>query len=135
MSNSIRCPKCQGTSGAAPVESRHEAGVQRRRRQCRDCGQRFTTYELLQADYKRLTQAAAQLQQIEAVLGRRRSEYTPAPAGVLNPCASCGFNTGTRCSFDYPEYGSAEARDCTMRSLPLARQGVASELGPQTKRP
>ena len=117
MSNSIRCPKCQGTSGAAPVESRHENGVQRRRRQCRDCGQRFTTYELLQADYKRLTQAAAQLEQIQLVLkGSRTPAAKPTP---LHPCGNCAFNTGQSCSFGYPEYGTTEALDCTMREARL----------------
>jgi hypothetical protein len=89
---------------------------------------------VLQSDYKRLTQAAAQLQQIEAVLQHQRGGG-PSAAAALNPCGDCGFNTGTRCSFDYPEYGSAEARDCTMRSLPLAGQQLTSELGPQARRP
>ncbi len=43
---SIRCPRC-GTLGAGTIETRDRAGTNqiRRRRECENCGHRFTTYE------------------------------------------------------------------------------------------
>jgi hypothetical protein len=45
-SNGVACPKC-GTLKGATVDSRPQAGIVRRRRQCGGCQHRFTTYETL----------------------------------------------------------------------------------------
>ena len=47
------CPECHGTS-IMVTDSRknRETGLPRRRRQCHDCGIRFTTYEVVAADLR-----------------------------------------------------------------------------------
>src|SRR5699024_9889249 len=45
----MRCPKCQDTNSKV-VDSRHadEMNAIRRRRECEDCGTRFTTFERIE---------------------------------------------------------------------------------------
>lgn len=40
----MKCPYC-GNSETEVVETRYTEGATRRRRECRNCGKRFTTYE------------------------------------------------------------------------------------------
>lgn len=41
----MKCPKCGGDAGV--METRDSAGRLRRRRKCGDCGERFTTLEVV----------------------------------------------------------------------------------------
>ena len=42
----MRCPHCQKDSGTKVVDTTHDSrGGVRRRRECKSCGQRFSTYE------------------------------------------------------------------------------------------
>lgn len=47
----IRCPACHWPDSIVLVTEPHTAGI-RRRRQCADCGHRFTTLETLHAARK-----------------------------------------------------------------------------------
>lgn len=105
------CERCS-TPSAEIIECRRTRGITRRRRHCNACGHRFTTYELNQHEYQRLTQAAERIARVEAALGFPTSS-TPE-AGHTSPCAHCAFATDDRCSFGYPEFGTPEASDCTM---------------------
>lgn len=109
MSIAPRCIHCQAATAAA-IESRLVGTTIRRRRQCPSCGQRFTTYEVQQEDWQRLTAAAGLLQRIEAAM--RPLLTTPVATGIA--CDSCRYASATGCSFGYPEYGTADASDCVM---------------------
>jgi len=43
----MRCPKC-GSDHSAVIDSRGDEDAIRRRRECQDCGVRFTTYERIE---------------------------------------------------------------------------------------
>ena len=58
-----------------------------KRKECTNCGHRFTTYEISKEDYDKLT------------------DREPM-------CHDCQQNTGSKCSLDLPEYMTKEAYDC-----------------------
>ncbi len=76
MLHHLRCPSCQSVAGADVVDSRcNPAGtVVRRRRQCRMCSQRFTTYEsridplVLESQQRKAHAIAAQLRDMAGLL-------------------------------------------------------------------
>lgn len=109
MSIPPRCIHCQADTAAA-IETRMVGTIIRRRRQCSSCGQRFTTYEVQQEEWQRLSTAAALLQRIEAAI--RPVLSAPIAAGIA--CDNCRYASATGCSFGYPEYGTADASDCVM---------------------
>jgi transcriptional repressor NrdR len=42
----MRCPHCQSEAGSKVIDTTHDnRGGVRRRRECKECGQRFSTYE------------------------------------------------------------------------------------------
>ena len=49
----MKCPKCGGAKQRI-TDSRQTGNEVRRRRECRACGHRFTTYELTEIDRAKL---------------------------------------------------------------------------------
>lgn len=49
----MKCPNCE-SKNVFVVESRPQAGVVRRRRECDDCGTRFSTVEIMADDHVHL---------------------------------------------------------------------------------
>lgn len=66
-------------------------------------------------EYKRLTSAVAQLEKIQGILDK--AIYTEQQNKV--PCEDCRFNDDG-CSFNYPEFGTLEAIDCSLFESRLA---------------
>lgn len=58
------CPKC-GQRNSYAVDSREVAGVRRRRYECEDCGARWTTREISDAEYRALREQARVLKKIQ----------------------------------------------------------------------
>lgn len=46
----MRCPKCDGAN-VYVIDSREKDGMTYRRRECTDCGNRFSTNEVLAEDF------------------------------------------------------------------------------------
>jgi transcriptional regulator NrdR family protein len=66
-SAAMRCPLCH--SGRLSVEdSRHRDGFVYRRRECRDCGHRFSTIEIPMADWDRCQQGKQVVARLRAAL-------------------------------------------------------------------
>lgn len=51
----MNCPKC-GYGWGKVIDARKQGITKRRRRECSGCGCRFTTYEILDTDIKKLKQ-------------------------------------------------------------------------------
>lgn len=51
----MNCPRC-GYGYGRVIDARKNGIAKRRRRECSGCGYRFTTYELLDTDYKKIRQ-------------------------------------------------------------------------------
>jgi transcriptional repressor NrdR len=46
----MNCPSCEAATRVVETRSAHGGAALRRRRECRDCGRRFTTYERLEPE-------------------------------------------------------------------------------------
>jgi transcriptional regulator NrdR family protein len=49
----MQCPSC-GSEDLKTVDSRPSDGMIRRRKECKSCGGRFSTYEITEKEYNRL---------------------------------------------------------------------------------
>lgn len=113
-----RCEKCHRQS-AQVIESRKITQGTRRRKECRACKHRFTEYEISSAEYKRLTDAVAQLEKIKKVIDVSIEPVAETSEPEEIPCSNCRFNT-ERCSFDYPEFNTVGAIGCSLFEPRLA---------------
>lgn len=112
-----RCEKCHRQS-AQVIESKRVAEGVRRRKECRACRYRFTEYEISSAEYRRLTDAAAQLEKIKKIIDVSVEAVAEVSEPEEIPCSNCRFNTG-HCSFDYPEFNTMGAIGCSLFELRL----------------
>lgn len=110
----LACPACEVGSLVA-LETRNVSGINRRRRQCKECGHRVTTYEIPQETYQELRTAADTLARVQRALYPSGS---PTPESEPLPCHSCHFVASGACSFGYPEAFTTDAIGCSQyRSL------------------
>jgi hypothetical protein len=93
------CPQC-GEQAYFVVESRKAQGIQRRRRCCKTCGYRATTYEISATDYELLKKA----RYVETIFGEKDKSLV---------CQSCSFWGAKGCSFGFPEAGGRFAEECS----------------------
>ena len=108
-----RCEKCHRQS-AEVIESKRAVLGTRRRKECRTCKHRFTEYEISAAEYRRLIDAATQLEKIRSVLSVLPACEQVQDTGPKEPpCKDCRFNVNG-CSFDYPEFNTSGAVDCSL---------------------
>ena len=92
------CPNCRCLSYFV-MESRKEDDAQRRRRKCKECGYKATTYEISASDYDFLKKA-------------RKVERIFSGSGPQLTCErSCEHWKGG-CGFDFPDAGGAFAEEC-----------------------
>ena len=99
------CPACNQKEQVTIESRRTKEGYTRRRKECRKCKHRATTYEVDESFYslaKAIVPVASKLAELIA----------EAPKGDL--CSTCFYNYGTRCSHEIPEYGTDEASDCIL---------------------
>lgn len=100
------CPVCKQLA-VEVIESRKSGLARRRRKGCKACQHRFTTYEVPQHLYEAALEAMALEQMLRDRLGAN------APAG-LKPCVctECLHAVYDKCSFGLPEYDTSEAEGC-----------------------
>jgi len=60
--------KCQHLNGSYVKETRHSNGAIWRRRQCKDCGAMFSTYEIQQSEYNYLMTTEKKWKKLSALL-------------------------------------------------------------------
>jgi hypothetical protein len=97
------CPKCnkkeQVTIESKPTKEKYT----RRRKECRACGHRVTTYEVDECFY---TQAKTMLRNVQNML--KLFKETKEHQG----CNQCVHSGRDGCSYDFPEFNTPEAIDC-----------------------
>jgi hypothetical protein len=106
------CPKC-GSDLSAVVESRLQmSGSRRRRRQCNDCGHRWSTVEEVIGE-----PAMPRVKRSR----KRRQAAEPKPQPIDGPsCDKCHAWTGARCRWGFPDpliEGLLFASDCDLYHL------------------
>lgn len=114
-----KCPKCD-TPAFCVVETRSNRAYIRRRKRCKECEYRATSYEISQERYRQLEEDSKTLHRLldhlqELVTGKGEPiGKVTVPNKVTIPCDNCDHANGDRCSFDYPEAFTPEAYDCSM---------------------
>lgn len=100
------CPECKQLA-VEVIESRKSGLARRRRKECKACQHRFTTYEVPQHLYEAALEAMA----LEQMLRDRLGANAPAePKPCV--CTECLHVQYDRCAFGLPEYDTPEAQDC-----------------------
>jgi len=84
------------------IESRPTSDGTRRRKRCKHCHHRITTYEVSADFYEIAKQNQVIVDKMRALL----------PSELL--CKTCIHNTGTACNFDLPEYNTNDSYDCNL---------------------
>ena len=88
--NKEYCPSCGEKALTIIYTTKNKLGHRYRRKECRNCSERFTTYEVPIEYYNSLTTKKEQ----------------------ANVCFSCIHNDTTKCSLGIPEYKTAYSSDC-----------------------
>jgi hypothetical protein len=103
------CPKCK-TKTCETIESKKESLGQRRRKECKTCGHRLTTYEVSEEFFK-------ESQKLKSNLGKIRSllevDSTPVTGDT---CEQCEHMDDGICSFSFPDAGGYFASECNLFS-------------------
>lgn len=102
------CPKCKQKEQVTIRTRTTSEGFTRRRKECRECGHRATSYEVDEAFY---TRSKALLSKLTEMLELFENTST------TTVCDTCEFNTGDRCDHEFPEFGTQEAKYCTLYIL------------------
>lgn len=97
------CPKCNKKEQVTIESRRTKEGHTRRRKECRACGHRTTTYEIDDLFY---TQAKTMLSQLQSLFKLLKEPVE------RTECDACVHKTRNGCSYEFPEYGTPEAIDC-----------------------
>lgn len=100
------CPVCKQLA-VEVIESRKSGLARRRRKACKACSHRFTTYEVPQHLYEAALEAMA----LEQMLRDRFSANAPV-ATKSCVCTECLHAQYDSCTFGLPEYDTPEAEDC-----------------------
>ena len=107
------CPNCLGPNFHI-IEVRQRSGYKYRRRCCKDCAVRVTTYEIGEQDFELLNKIKAELPQEEW-----QPEPVKEPAESESSSARCGFCDNWengKCYFLFPEAGGTFAEECSLYS-------------------
>jgi transcriptional regulator NrdR family protein len=62
----MRCPQCKGSTTV--IDSREQTTGTTRRRKCKDCGTRFETRELTEADHQSLVDIRTDLRTLQRII-------------------------------------------------------------------
>ena len=103
-----KCPSCNGL-GVWTIRSRAVTHGQRRRKECRLCGYRFTTYEISSEHYAKYDHFLYMHEELCKRLGT--FEVKPAAQDKIT-CITCAHNKGDACDYDFPEYNTPDSSDC-----------------------
>jgi len=127
-----RCPSCKALS-ATVIETRYTAVSTRRRKECRDCGYKFTTHEV-QEDYFQ----EAKINQMLIARVKKAMDLAPAAESVKDTalsvdqeefdveckkqneqeeeeiyrCDNCAHMMKNTCTLGIPEFNTDEANEC-----------------------
>ena len=114
LSAAVPCPNC-GEHTLDIIESRPSGDSRRRRKLCRSCGFRHGTREVSEQWYKQALSDRALLERIrtDLVLAAPR----PNDAADQDPCHLCIHRLNDSCDLGFPEFGTAEAHDCSAKQL------------------
>lgn len=71
----MRCPRCQSDNGSRVIDSRDypEREVRRRRHVCGSCKERFSTYEIMAAEYDKIQALKIDVTRFDDVIAALRS--------------------------------------------------------------
>lgn len=97
------CPKCNEKQQITIESRRTKEGHTRRRKECRACRHRATTYEIDDVFYNQAKEMLSQVQNLLKIF-----KDTKQHVG----CDACVHKTRNGCSYDFPEYNTPEASDC-----------------------
>lgn len=107
------CPNCLGPNFHI-IEVRQRTGYKYRRRHCKDCALRVTTYEISEQDFELLNKVKAELaqedDQLEPIKGSGESESSS------DRCGFCDHWQNGKCYFLFPEAGGIFAEECSLYS-------------------
>jgi hypothetical protein len=112
MANNLpTCPKC-GERNIRYGESHKMKDHVRRRKICRSCDYRFTTYELSSEYFEKLRKAAETLDRIRSCFGEESGSGV-AGANPRDSCDYCIHMSATQgCTMGFPEAGGDFAKEC-----------------------
>lgn len=106
------CPQCK-QSGLCVIESRKTPVSTRRRKQCEHCGFRLTTHEVDVDFFEEAKRNATLVVKLHKLLNHEVIPHVNQPTEQEEArCEDCHYNTGSRCTFDFPEYNTEESSDC-----------------------
>jgi hypothetical protein len=112
------CPQCN-QPGLRVIESRKTGLSTRRRKQCDCCDYRVTTHEVSADFFEEAKRNLYLIEQLQKLMANQllTSGVESPPSGVefkpINKCSDCHHNVGgSYCTFDFPEYDTAESYDC-----------------------
>jgi hypothetical protein len=111
------CPRC-GKSAVRVLESKKAQHGQRRRKECEKCNHRFTTYEIPSETYAKFEHFLYLHQQLSKLICDSVADQTEDKVPEIR-CLTCSYNINDNCSFDFPEYDTAESFDCNHYDLKL----------------
>lgn len=117
---SKECPLCKSKHTRVQESRRIFDGV-RRRCLCISCTHKFTLYEVSSDVYEELKWLRSKVAVIRDALGlnviaeKEKVKEPEVYTSTLNiPCDECCHNTAYGCSFDIPEAGTTDAKDCNL---------------------
>lgn len=97
------CPKCKEKEQVTKESRKTKEGYTRRRKECRACGHRATTYEVDDVFYTQANAMFATFQNLFKLLKEPKDKLS---------CDQCVHNRHSACSYEFPEFGTPEAVDC-----------------------
>jgi transcriptional regulator NrdR family protein len=107
------CPKCKQQT-AITIESRISKGdIRRRRKECTECSNRFTVYEVSEEFYKTALEHKSVIDKLIKSLNLNLvsdSKYESSS----DTCDECVHMLSSGCSFEFPDAGGTFARECSM---------------------
>ena len=105
-----KCPQCHQNE-IYIIESRKTRDATRRRRECKSCGYRDTTYEISSHFYVEAEKNAQLVKKFRALLSIGEIAPITNSKGEIK-CDTCSHNTRSKCSFDFPEFLTEDSIDC-----------------------
>ena len=100
------CPACNQKEQVTIESRRTKEGHTRRRKECRACSHRATTYEVDDVFYSQAKTMLSRVQNLFKLFKESKASKEHAS------CDACVHKTRTGCGYDFPEYNTPEAIDC-----------------------
>ena len=108
--NSGTCPECRGRGLKVLSSQRNSMSNSTcRRYECSRCDHRFTRYEVSDAFFRQAIENEKILNKLKDYIDK----LSGAPVNSVRGCHNCEYNIQENCNFQFPEFGTEEAADCT----------------------